>query len=83
MASGEKGYVYVLVEHKSYQDGGTLYQIFSYMASIWQKYVQDGEESGRAHCAGAGPASNYSHFGLHWEEAVAGTNKFCGHDRDR
>ena len=32
---------------------------------------------------GAGPASNFSHFGLHWEEAVEGTNKFCGHDRDR
>ena len=43
MASGEKGFVYVLVEHKSYQDGGALYQIFSYMASIWQKYVQDGK----------------------------------------
>ena len=28
MASGEKGYVYVLVEHKSYQDGGVTVSDF-------------------------------------------------------
>ena len=33
------GYVYILFEHKSYQDKLVLLQILSYMVKIWQLYV--------------------------------------------
>ena len=34
MASGESGFIYVLVEHKSYQDGGSPLQMLGYMVRI-------------------------------------------------
>ena len=44
MASGESGFIYVLVEHKSYQDGGSPLQMLGYMVRIWQKYARDGKD---------------------------------------
>ena len=44
MASGESGFIYVLVEHKSYQDGGAALQMLGYMVRIWQKYVREGKD---------------------------------------
>ena len=45
MASGESGFIYVLVEHKSYPDGGAPLQMLGYMVRIWQKYAREGKDS--------------------------------------
>ena len=44
VASGESGFIYVLVEHKSYPDGGAPLQILGYMVRLWQKYAREGKD---------------------------------------
>ena len=47
MTSGEPGFFYVLVEHKSYQDPAVVLQMMGYSARIWRNYVQKGKKLAR------------------------------------
>ncbi len=40
LKDGEPGYVYALLEHKSYPDAGTALQISTYKSRIWERYAQ-------------------------------------------
>ena len=83
MASGESGFIYVLVEHKSYQDGGSPLQMAGLHGSYLAKIRSGRKGPGRADRAGAGSASDYSCSWLYREAALVGATKFCGYDRDR
>ena len=43
--AGREGYVYILIEHKSYQDSQVVFQLLQYMLSIWQKEMTQTKES--------------------------------------
>lgn len=43
---GARGYVYILFEHKSYQEPLTSFHILRYMVKIWEMSLKNGEESG-------------------------------------
>ena len=49
LASGGSGFVYVLVEHKSYPDAEVVLQVLGYMLRVWRAYVREGR--GREGCA--------------------------------
>ena len=38
--AGRKGYVYLLIEHKSYSDKPVILQLLKYMVKIWEKELQ-------------------------------------------
>ena len=88
MASGESGFIYVLVEHKSYPDGGAPLD-----AGLHGSHIQYAREDSERTAAQALPpiipvlgdttASDYSCSWLYRYAAVDGTTKFCGYDRDR
>jgi predicted transposase/invertase (TIGR01784 family) len=40
--NGKEGFVYVLFEHKSYQDAMLPFQLLRYMVRIWERLVRDG-----------------------------------------
>ena len=56
LTSGEPGFLYVLIEHKSYQDPVAVLQMMGYSVRIWRNFIQDGESpAGRAARARALP----------------------------
>ena len=34
---GKKGYIYILFEHKSYEDEKVIFQLLRYMSRIWEE----------------------------------------------
>ena len=40
LKDGQPGYVYALLEHKSYPDSGTALQVLTYKVRILEKYAQ-------------------------------------------
>ncbi len=42
LLNGKQGMVYVLFEHKSYQDAMSPFQLLRYMVRIWEQQVRDG-----------------------------------------
>ena len=43
LTSGESGFLYVLIEHKSYQDPVAVLQMMGYSVRILRNFIQDGE----------------------------------------
>ena len=43
LTSGGSGFVYVLVEHKSYPDAEVVLQVLGYMVRVWRDYVREGQ----------------------------------------
>ena len=43
--SGKKSYIYLLVEHKSYQDIFTGFQLLRNMVKVWEQYRKENEKS--------------------------------------
>ena len=44
MTSGEPGFFYVLVEHKSYQDPAVVLQMMGYSAHTWRNFIRKGKK---------------------------------------
>ena len=42
--AGRKGYVYLLIEHKSYPHKSVILQLLKYMVKIWEKELQAGKK---------------------------------------
>ena len=82
MASGESGFIYVLVEHKSYQDGVHRFRCWATWF-VFGKNSLGTERTWKGGPRGSGSASDYSCSWLYREAALVGATKFCGYDRDR
>ncbi|MEA3415136.1 MAG: Rpn family recombination-promoting nuclease/putative transposase [Thermodesulfobacteriota bacterium] len=46
LKDGSRGYVYILFEHKSYQEPLTAFHLLRYMVKIWEMSLKNGETPG-------------------------------------